>query len=107
MWAPQLELTLRAEGRSVRNASAAAAWEEEEVVLLRPSGRDGHGWPWRRAGSSLGPARLRRVLLATGFDLAELLPSPRVEVRVGAGAQKTAVRRAGQLFLFLVCGNPL
>lgn len=54
VWAPQLELTVRAEGRSVRNASAAAAWEEEEVVLLLPSGRDGHGWPWRPAGSSLG-----------------------------------------------------
>lgn len=43
----------------------------------------------------------------TGFDLAELLPSPRVEVWVGAGAQKTAVWHAGQLFLFLVCCNPL
>lgn len=89
VWATQLELTVRAEGRSVRNASASAAWEEE-VVLLRSSGWDGH-----------------RVLLATGFDLAELLPCLRVEVWVGAGAQKAAVRHAGQLFLFLVCNNPL
>lgn len=41
-----------------------------------------------------------------GFDLAELLTSARVEVWVGAGAEKRAVLCAAQLFLFLVINNP-